>query len=157
MSYPRPDEGLLAVIAAGLASSVTPDDLPLAPGQERDFVRLLVTPDYEAWLIAWAPSSALELHDHGGAAGAFHLASGRLRETYVDPAGHDGLRTRTVLAGAGVRLSPERIHEVWNPGPGRALSVHVYAPALTSMTFYDRDLHPTRVSRGDVVSLERAS
>src|SRR4051812_34140389 len=63
----------LAAIAAGLASAVTGDELTLAPGEARSFVRLLATPAYEAWLIAWGSSGALDLHDHGGAAGAVHV------------------------------------------------------------------------------------
>jgi len=28
---------------------------------------------------------------------------------------------------------------VWNVGPAEALSVHVYSPRVTSMTFFERD------------------
>jgi len=149
---------VLSTIAAGLARSVTGSELPLAPGQGRAYARLLATPQYEAWLIAWAPAGGLELHDHGGSHGAVHVARGRLRETYVDPGSAGALRTRSLVAGAGIEVPAPRVHEVWNPGPDRALSVHVYSPPLTSMTFFDRGadgaLVPSRTGHGDVVSLE---
>jgi hypothetical protein len=43
------------------------------------------------------------------------------------------------------------VHEVWNDGPGEALSVQVYSPRVTSMTFFDSDpdrfLTPLRTIR----------
>lgn len=149
---------VLCAIAAGLARSVTGTELPLAPGQGRAYARLLATPQYEAWLIAWAPAGGLDLHDHGGSEGAVHVAWGRLTEAYADSASAGGLRTRVLTAGEGVDVPASRIHEVWNPGPDGALSVHVYSPPLTSMTFFDRHadgaLVPSLTRRGDVVSLE---
>lgn len=120
--------GVLSTIAAGLSRAVTGDELRLGPGRERDFALLLATPEYEAWLIAWAPAGGLDLHDHGGSRGAVRVARGRLRETFVDPDRAAALRTRTLRAGSGIDVPPERIHEVWNPGPALALSVHVYSP-----------------------------
>ena len=155
-----PTTDVLSTIAAGLARSVTGAELPLAPGQGRAYARLLATPQYEAWLIAWAPAGGLDLHDHGGSEGAVHVARGRLTEAYADPASAGALQTRVLTAGAGIEVPAPRVHEVWNPGPGRALSVHVYSPPLTSMTFFDRDadgaLVPTLTREGDVVSLEEA-
>jgi hypothetical protein len=149
---------VLSAIAAGLARSVTGTELPLAPGQGRAYSRLLATPQYEAWLIAWAPAGGLELHDHGGSRGAVHVAQGRLTEAYADPGSAGALRTRVLPAGLGVDVPAPRVHEVWNPGPGAALSVHVYSPPLTAMTFFDRDadgaLVPSGTREGDVVSLE---
>ena len=150
----RASTDAVAVIAAGLAQAVTGAELPLAAGQPRQFARLLATEQYEAWLIAWAPAGGLQLHDHGGSAGAIHVAQGRLSETFVDPGGDAELQVRWVGAGAGVTVPATRVHEVWNPGPERALSVHVYSPRLTSMTFFDRNadgsLVPSHVSGGDL-------
>lgn len=150
---PSPAQGrtttdVLSAIAAGLARSMTGTELRLAPGQGRAYARLLVTPQYEAWLIAWAPAGALDLHDHGGSEGAVHVAGGRLTEAYADPASVGVLRTRVLTAGVGVDVPARRVHEVWNPGPGVALSVHVYSPPLTSMTFFDRAVDGALVSSG---------
>lgn len=140
--------GVLGDIAAGLAASVTGDEVQVEPGQLRGFVRLLESQahesqSYEAWLIAWAPSGALELHDHGGSAGAVHVVRGELVELYTDALDRQPLRSRSVRAGQDLALPATRIHEVWNPGPRIALSVHVYSPRITTMTFFDGNLQPT--------------
>jgi predicted metal-dependent enzyme (double-stranded beta helix superfamily) len=97
-------------------------------------VRLLVTPRYEAWVIGWAPGQAVELHDHGNAAGAVVVTEGMLRELRL----RDGRRTETELGPGAVQLLPVGlVHEVWNPGPSLATSIHVYSPALTHMGRYD--------------------
>jgi hypothetical protein len=141
LARPRPDQPRphLTAIAAGLASAVSGEELTLAPGEPRRFVRLLATPSYEAWLIAWAPAGTLELHDHGGSVGALHVVGGALTETYTDLTGRGPLRAQTLRAGDDLAVTAERVHEVWNPGPGPALSVHVYSPPITAMTFYDPD------------------
>jgi hypothetical protein len=45
------------------------------------------------------------------------------------------------------------VHEVWNPGPSDAMSVHVYSPPLSTMTFFDHDgdhfLEPLRTEHAD--------
>jgi hypothetical protein len=150
----------LGVIAAGLASSVTGEELAPAAGEPRRFVRLLDGGSYEAWLIAWGPDGGLDLHDHGGSRGAVHVVRGRLTETYADGDRSGRLRTRSLPVGSSLDVPADRVHEVWNPGPGDALSVHVYSPPLTSMTFYERDgdggrLVPARRRRGDAPELER--
>src|SRR5262245_37350656 len=37
---------------------------------QRGCVRLLDTPEVEAWLLTWSEAQSIELHDHGGSAGA---------------------------------------------------------------------------------------
>jgi hypothetical protein len=147
--------GMLADIAAGLAASFRPDGraepLPPFPPEARDafaeiewqasdlrrFARLLHTPAYEAWLIAWETAADLELHDHGGSQGAFHVVEGALVEAHSDLADPIPLRTLPIGTGEGRQVPATRVHRVWNPGPSRAVSVHVYSPPLSSMTFYD--------------------
>ena len=112
----------------------------------RCYVRLAWTPEHEVWLLCWELGQAVDLHDHGGSAGAFVVTEGLLREEYVDAAELRRLRVRPGL----VRSFPAgHVHTVWNPGPGAATSIHAYAPPLRSMTFYARDtaagLQPTHV------------
>ena len=147
--------GMLADIAAGLASSfradVRAEPFTSFPPEARDafaeiewqasdlwrFARLLQTPAYEAWLIAWETAADLELHDHGGSRGAFHVIKGPLVEAHTDLADPAPLRTLPIGTGEGRQVPATRIHRVWNPGPRGAVSVHVYSPPLSSMTFYD--------------------
>ncbi len=142
---------MLDSIAAGLATALRPDDLPLEPGQDRAYRRLLLTEAYEAWLIAWAAGGELDLHDHGGSTGAVVVVEGSLVETYTDRGRPGPLRTSQIRAGQTLAIGATRVHGVWNPGPADALSVHVYSPPLTTMTFYDpRRLTPLRTERAEV-------
>jgi Cysteine dioxygenase type I len=136
------DPGPLADIAAGLASSFLPesfrpDGFVPESGDLRRFARLQHTPAYEAWLIEWEAAADLELHDHGGSRGAFQVVAGVLAEAHSDLARPAPLETVLIRAGTGREVTTTRVHRVWNPGPARAVSVHVYSPPLSSMTFYD--------------------
>jgi predicted metal-dependent enzyme (double-stranded beta helix superfamily) len=100
---------------------------------------MAVSKDFEAWVIAWPSGGAIELHDHGEASGAVVVTSGELVETVVAERAGDRIDTDTNV------LSPERsvtfcgshVHDIVNLGTTPALSVHVYAPRLTAMTFYE--------------------
>ena len=99
----------------------------------------------DVWLISWLPSQGTTLHDHGGSSGAFTVIEGALCET-VDAtamAGRDvrrsPLRELTRRVGDSVGFGPAYIHDVRNAGDAPAVSVHVYSPPLTSMTYYDLD------------------
>jgi predicted metal-dependent enzyme (double-stranded beta helix superfamily) len=133
----RVPPAVLNSIAAGLAAATRSDDLVLQPGQDRAYSRLLLTDVYEAWLIAWAPGGALDLHDHGGSGGTVVVVDGELRECFTDRDEPGPLRTNRIRAGEPLAIGPGRVHGVWNPGPATAISVHVYSPPLTTMTFYD--------------------
>jgi predicted metal-dependent enzyme (double-stranded beta helix superfamily) len=135
----------LLSIADELASAVVGVELTIPPEDRRAFVRLTRTRSHEAWLIAWMPTSGLAMHDHGGSAGAISIASGTLAESYVDRGPRERMRRRRLHAGATVEVPANRIHEVRNPGPERALSVHVYSPPLAEMTFYDAARRPPDV------------
>jgi hypothetical protein len=111
----------------------------------RRYVRLSWTPEYEVWLLCWSAGQAVELHDHGGSAGAFVVVQGALHEQHLD-----GTIQRPIRCSRGVvrRFSAGHVHTVSNPGPGVATSIHAYAPPLRSMTFYEHGaagLRPTHV------------
>lgn len=105
----------------------------------RWYARLAVAPGHEAWLLTWLPGQETDLHDHGGSAGAFTVVRGGLTEATVealpDHRGHR--RVRHELAAGTVRaFGPNHVHQIRNTGSTPAVSVHVYAPALRSMTRY---------------------
>jgi hypothetical protein len=95
--------------------------------------------DFEAWVIGWPPGGAIELHDHGDSGGALVVAQGELVEMVITEDGKGAVAmTNTVLpTSASVIFGRSHIHEIVNPGAGPAISVHVYAPRLTEMTYYD--------------------
>jgi quercetin dioxygenase-like cupin family protein len=133
----RLDEQSLMTIAAGIAATTLPwelrtGDVPI----DRCYELVLVTPIYEVWIICWPQGGQLDLHDHGGSAGAFTVVSGALDELRVE----DGeLRSRTVDAGQAVTFPSDHVHAVANRSTAPATSVHVYSPPLGPMGFYERD------------------
>jgi hypothetical protein len=97
------------------------------------------TPDFDAWLIAWPSGVKVELHDHGSSTGALSVISGSLVESVPsrDDAGRLALVRHDLYAGATLGFGAGHVHDVVNESEGHALSLHIYSPGLTSMTFYD--------------------
>lgn len=151
----------LAVIATGLARTTPNAGHAWTEGTGRRYARLLETALYDTWLIAWSPSSRLELHDHGGSVGVVSVVSGRLVETSTDLRQPGPLHARVVLAGDTITIAATGVHGMSNPGPADALSVHVYSPPLRAMTFFDHRpvsfLHPLSTITGDRAVLEEAA
>jgi predicted metal-dependent enzyme (double-stranded beta helix superfamily) len=112
---------------------------------------VLATSTYDAWVIRWSPSAELELHDHGGSNGVVHVVEGELVEQHSDLAVGGPLRSQIVRRGERARITPTTVHAVANFGPADALSVHVYSPPLSAMTFYvhvGEQLEAIRVQAG---------
>ncbi len=153
MSLPHRRVGHLAVPGAPVGIGPSPDRLtalalvlatyaPSWPGMTRPERRrwdlMTASDDFEAWVIAWPPGGAIELHDHGGSGGAVAVAVGELRETSIVARSSGGvaLQTSTIGPGGVLRFGGHHVHDIANAGATPAISVHVYAPRLTSMTYY---------------------
>lgn len=141
-------------IAAGVAAA--PEQWPVAPRfnpVDRWYHRLHLAGDHEVWLLTWLPGQGTEWHDHGGSAGAFHVFGGTLTEETVS-LGDDRpprVTSRELGEGAGRRFGSHHVHRMTNRSGRPAISVHVYGPALTTMTKY-------RVGAGglETLAVERA-
>jgi Cysteine dioxygenase type I len=108
----------------------------VVPAAGRAWECVFDTPDADAWLIAWNPASHVGSHDHGGSRGAVHVLQGALVESYrANPAARVE-RVRLLESEATVGIPEDRVHDVANRGSGLAVSLHVYAPRLTTMTYY---------------------
>jgi hypothetical protein len=133
---PRRAVDLLA-IAEGFAVSAA--EVPELRGVPvRRWVLLAATDLFEAWAIGWPPGGKIELHDHGHSSGAVVVATGSLIETRIRPTDH-GVATIEShhLGTAGSRtFGSHYVHDIVNVGPSHAVSVHVYGPQLTSMSYY---------------------
>ena len=131
------DADVLAAIAAGLAAVTVPWELGLGEvSTERRFHRVLATDAYEAWVICWPSGESLDMHDHGGSAGAFSVVSGELDEATIEA----GVKVvRTFAPGDTAAFGAARVHAVANRGAAVATSVHVYSPPLSSMVYYEPD------------------
>ena len=105
---------------------------------ERRWYRLLRSDGLvDVWLISWATEQAAELHDHAGSLGALTVVSGNLVEKRWTGA---VLRSRPLRAGRSVGFPLGHVHDVANPAPGPAVSVHAYSPPLTAMSYYALEL-----------------
>lgn len=101
----------------------------------RFYERVVSAEDYEVWLICWDVGQMTLLHDHGMAAGAFVVVDGALLEDH-GRAGTGRLRQRRISRGRIMSFGPKYVHNLTNPGPGLATSIHAYSPTLTTMTYY---------------------
>jgi Cysteine dioxygenase type I len=119
----------------------------------RWFLRLHRTPIIEIWLLTWTQEQGIELHDHGGASGAVLVVDGELTEHFTSLAASAQVWQPQLPRGYVRCFGAAHVHDLQNRGEGAATSIHVYSPALTSMTFYQRDraglLVPSRVERVD--------
>jgi hypothetical protein len=108
----------------------------LATAVDRRWWRILLTDEFDAWLIDWPPGTGVERHDHTGSEASLHLIRGELTELTFEPG-----RTRTTS------LRPRQVHHVaaatshaiHNRTIRPATSVHVYSPPLRSMGIYGTD------------------
>ena len=144
VAAPRP------AIASGRRPRVDPSDVAsrLAPAVHwpgaldnvtRSWRLMARTADFDAWLITWPKGGKVELHDHGTSTGAVSVIRGVLVEAvpWRDDTGQLSLVRRELQAGATLGFGAGHVHDVTNESDEHALSLHVYSPALTSMTFYE--------------------
>jgi hypothetical protein len=124
--------GLATTAARRLARSWAP---PTLVPTGRWHVRLRLDEDHDVWLLGWGPGAGIDLHDHGDAAGALSVVHGRLVE-HRAAVGAEPTR-RVVHPSEVATFALGDRHGVENPGRAAALSVHVYSPPLSSMSFYD--------------------
>lgn len=97
------------------------------------------TEEHEVWLLSWLPGQRTELHDHGGATGAFTVVSGSLTERAI-PLDRGAVETsRALVAGQSRVFGPSYVHQVRNDGEDPAVSIHVYRPARSRMRIYSED------------------
>ncbi len=103
---------------------------------ERYWARIPVPEKVDVWLLTWTMSQATELHDHGEAEAAFTVVSGVLNEIRPE---QDRLVVHNRRPGSVVSVLPGELHDVRNELSEPAVSIHVYAPRLTTMTYYSFD------------------
>ena len=128
-------------LAIATRYAAAPEQWPVAPRfnpVDRWYHRLAVADDHEVWLLTWLPGQGTDLHDHGGSSGAFLVFGGSLTEetVTVSPGGSPRITARELGDGAGRRFGPRHIHRVTNRSARPATSIHVYGPALATMTRY---------------------
>ena len=112
--------------------------------------RLAIPGGFEAWLLTWLPGQRTGWHDHGGSAGAVVVVRGVLSESIVVGSETSPVEHRDLVRGRVRPFGAHHRHEMLNQSAEPAVSIHVYAPVLTTMTRYRLDgahLVPTGVDR----------
>jgi hypothetical protein len=121
----------------------------------------------DLWLLTWQQDNSTDLHDHGGASGAFRVVAGELSEDrpVLEADGRTGLRRVRRTPGSTVAFGPRLVHDVHDVTPQPAVSLHVYSPPLAAMTYYEvvegrlapRHTEPVEVRPADTGLPERAA
>ena len=145
------ERATLAAVAARVAAQPELWAPRLDPrASARTFASLHRDPALEVWAIAWLPESDTGWHDHDASSGAVHVVAGALDEHVLRPGRPD--RHTRYTAGRAFTFGPDHIHRVACSGR-RAVSIHVYSPALWRLGQYTVDddgvLHRLTVSYAD--------
>ncbi|CAG7647550.1 cysteine dioxygenase [Paenibacillus allorhizosphaerae] len=97
------------------------------------------TPDTEAVLVHLPQGRETYIHDHGFSIGCAKVLEGTIanRIFRVDAYGYPVYAGETILEPGSFYSSPKgQIHQLRNVGFGRAVSFHLYAPALSGVKNY---------------------
>ena len=90
-------------------------------------VPLLVTPDVEAWLVAWPAGPVTAVHDHGDATVALTVVEGSLSEECLDPTIWTTGRRTTWKAGASTLFPAGHVHLLGAAGGEPAVAVQAWS------------------------------
>lgn len=128
----------VAEVAAAIAATLTVTSarwpsVPAEHSTERTGIRVLSNANFDVWLLRWPAGTSVAPHDHGRSAGGFAVVAGALEEVRWN----SGVRTSQVVRpGRSITVEQGVVHDVVGVTDG-TLSVHVYAPPLREMTYYD--------------------
>lgn len=131
------EPGRLLELAHDLAGH--PDlwrDLVEHDDERRIYIRIHRDDVLDVWLICWSGSQDTGLHDHDLSSGAVRVVDGRLTEDRL-VMGEPGVVSAAYAAGDGFCFDSSRIHDVRNGDAGPSVSLHVYAPPLERMGYYE--------------------
>ncbi len=113
------------------------EDLIVDDRESRWWLLLFRNPAYEVKLLTWEDDQSSDWHDHGGSSGAFAVTNGVLLERHRSEdhvsvvSGHFGV-------GQFGTFGPDYVHDIMHEAGKPAVSIHVYSPPLSGLTFYDR-------------------
>jgi mannose-6-phosphate isomerase-like protein (cupin superfamily) len=139
LSVPLAPAALLGVARELARDAATWRALAQHHPERRWYVRLAAEHEFDTWLIGWDARQGVDLHDHGGSAGALYVVEGELLETAGRRDGTGELHEQRLTAGTARAFGSGHVHRVVNPTPDAATSIHVYSPPLVTMDFYERD------------------
>lgn len=136
------DPGLYAAILARYAGP-SRDIEPYYNWNPKHYTRTCIhrNPDFELLVICFEPGQATSIHDYDSQTAWVHPVQGEVVEERFAKAPGGGLHLATES-----RLSPgtddvlrngSAIHRFSNPGPGRAVTLNLYAKPMRKWRVYD--------------------
>jgi hypothetical protein len=113
------------------------EDLVVDDETSRSWMLLFRNPAYEVRLLTWEREQSSDWHDHGGSSGAFAVTSGVLLERHRGD-DHVGVVSGHFGVGQFGAFGPDYVHDIMHGAGSPAVSIHVYSPPLSGLTFYER-------------------
>ncbi len=104
----------------------------------RWWTQLIRDDNVDVWLLSWLTTQETEFHDHGGSAAAFTVVQGALSESRIGSYGAVDLSHVESSSRSVQWVAPGVIHDVSNPFPQPAVSIHAYSPPLSTISYYQR-------------------
>ncbi|HYE76880.1 MAG TPA: cysteine dioxygenase family protein [bacterium] len=105
--------------------------------------QVFLTEFQELLVLSWLPGQVTPIHDHVFSIGAIRVVQGPAMEQRFCWTGDGRLRTGLCQRHPTRYVAPvERdiVHQIWNPGPGPMVTLHLYSPPLAPMNIYDPSL-----------------
>jgi len=139
----RPTQDELDTLAGGWPEMLDgPGLLRRAHFSDQGYSRAILhrTADWEVLLVGWLKGQRSAPHGHGESFGLTCVLEGALTEVvYRLAPGGQVMRAEKHLhrAGSVFREQPHTIHHVEHAGRSRTVSLHLYAPPLERMEFYE--------------------
>lgn len=128
----------LEIVALAIASrGDLYEDLVVDDETSRWWMLLFRNPAYEVKLLTWERDQSSDWHDHGGSSGAFAVTSGVLLERHRGD-DHVGVVSGHFGVGQFGAFGPDYVHDIMHGAGSPAVSIHVYSPPLSGLTFYER-------------------
>ena len=130
------------------------EDLIATNGKSSWWLLLHRAANFEVKVLTWDCDVASDWHDHGGSSGAIAVTQGALYERHR-AADHVNVIARCYGTGQYTSFGPDYVHDVVLQSDEPAVSIHVYSPPLSGLTFYDET--PYGFVAREVVPEERRS
>jgi hypothetical protein len=128
----------LEIVALAIASrGDLYEDLVVDDETSRWWMLLFRNRAYEVKLLTWQREQSSHWHGHGGSSGAFAVTSGVLLERHRGD-DHVGVVSGHFGVGQFGAFGPDYVHDIMHGAGLPAVSIHVYSPPLSALTFCDR-------------------
>jgi quercetin dioxygenase-like cupin family protein len=146
----RWSEAALVELTIRLANHPAPPANHLSsPPTDRPWsIPLLVTPEVEAWLLAWPAGLVTPVHGHRGAVEALTIIEGSLTEECLDPTIWTTGRRTTWRAGTSTLFPRGHVHLLGAAGDRPAVAVHAWTGPAGSADGAAGRLAPGRGAAG---------